>query len=85
MSVILTHISEICGQELEIVVNFNIKEFEVEDIREVYVTGSPLNQLGQSTLPVWSLFKEIPEMEVAIDKIVQRVDWRELYAETRNQ
>jgi len=91
MAVKLTHFEDVNGESLSIVVKYDIKEFEVEDIEAVYIRSerkeceiTDVNPFS-ATVSVWDIFKEIPEMEVAIEKIVARVDWRELYAETVNQ
>lgn len=83
----LTWFEEINGQALEIVVKYDVRYFEVENITGVYYRDklSEEDRVGRVVCSIWPLMREIPEMEVAIEKIVARVDWRELYAETVNQ
>ena len=79
MAIVLTYSEKIDGQSIEIAVEYDVKNFEVEGIDAVYVIA------GCVCVDVWPIFSQIPEMDVAINKIVDRVDWRELYTETVNQ
>lgn len=79
MSELLTHIESFNGQELEISVIFDIKNNEVEKIFDISVKYMGL------TIPVGDLFiSHISEMDVAIDKIISRVDWMEIYNNLKN-
>lgn len=68
---ILSHTEEHNGQKLEIFVKYNAEQNTVLEIKSVFI-GSPLGMI-----PVGSLMINIPELEVAINKIIDRVDWRE--------
>lgn len=72
MAVILTTAEQHAGQELKIYVKYDAKENVVLEIKSVFI----------GVLAVGSLLTNIPEMDVALNKIIDRVDWREIF---RNQ
>jgi hypothetical protein len=75
MSVILTTTEQHEGQKLEIWVAYTPKDNTVESINAVFI-DSPVGPVA-----VGDLFMNIPEMDVAINKIIDRTDWREIYRE----
>lgn len=68
---ILSHTEEHNGQKLEIFVKYSTEQNTVLEIKSVFVS-SPLRMI-----PVGSLMISIPELEVALNKIIDRVDWQE--------
>jgi hypothetical protein len=74
-TVILTTTEKHEGQKLEIWVLYTSDDNTVESIYAVFI-DSPVGMI-----PVGDLFISIPEMEVALNKIVDRTDWREVYRE----
>jgi len=73
MSIILTHVEEYNNQKMEITVVYSSKDNVVEEIFTVGI-DTPVGMISVS-----DLFVNIPEMDVAINKIIDRVDWREIY------
>jgi len=73
MSIILTHVEEYNNQKMEITVVYSSKDNVVEEICTVGI-DTPVGMISVS-----DLFVNIPEMDVAINKIIDRVDWREIY------
>lgn len=59
-------------QTLEIFVKYNADDNTVEEIKSVF-----LNSHGMK-IPVGDLFINTPELDVAINKIIDRIDWREI-------
>lgn len=74
MSTILTHTEEHAGQKMEITVIYTEKDNTVEEIMSVTI-DTPVGMISVSDL----FLLGVAELEVAIDKIVSRVDWREIY------
>lgn len=72
MSVILTHTEEHAGQKIEITVIYTPTDNTVEEILSVAI-DTPVGMVSVS-----DLFMNVAELEVAINKIVDRVDWREI-------
>lgn len=75
MPLILSTTEQHEGQKMEIFVKYDKDENVVLEIKSVFI-DSPLGMI-----PVGCLLMSIPEMDVAINKIVDRVDWREKYRE----
>lgn len=73
MSTILTHTEEHAGQKMEITVIYTEKDNTVEEIMSVTI-DTPVGPISVS-----DLFMNVAELEVAVNKIVDRVDWREIY------
>jgi len=73
MPIILSTIEKHEDQKLEIFVKYDKDENEVLEIKSVFI-DSPVGMI-----PVGCLLLSIPEMDVAINKIVDRTDWREIY------
>lgn len=80
MAVQLTHFEAVekDGIEtiMEIIVGYNFKDYEVEELRYVYICNDRQERETGDLLP---FLNEVSELSVAIEKIVDRVDWRELY------
>lgn len=73
MSVILAHTEEHEGQKLEITVFYDPKDNTVEGVMSVQI-DTPVGMISVSDL----FLLGVAELEVAIDKIIARVDWREI-------
>jgi hypothetical protein len=73
MPLILSTTEKHEGQSMEIFVKYDKDENIVLEIKSVFI-DSPVGMI-----PVGCLLMSIPEMDVAINKIVERVDWREIY------
>lgn len=73
MPVILTHTEQHNGQKMEITVIYTPKDNTVEKVFDVQI-DTPVGPISVS-----DLFIEVAELDVAINKIVDRVDWREIY------
>jgi hypothetical protein len=87
MFITLTHFEPIeDNKELEITVSYDTT-YEVLDILSVVIveTSAFLLPSELQRTPITNVLKNVSELDVAINKIVARVDWRELYAETVNQ
>jgi hypothetical protein len=79
MSVILsTTVDHHNGQSLEIFVKYCSTSNVVLEIKSVF-----LNTHGMK-LPVGDMFINVPELDVAINKIIDRVDWLEIYLHTKD-
>lgn len=73
MPVILSTTEKHEDQTMEIFVKYDKDENVVLEIKSVFI-DSPVGMI-----PVGSLLMSIPEMDVAINKIIDRTDWREKY------
>lgn len=73
MQVLLTITEQHEGQKIEIDVIYNPNDNTVEEILSVQI-DTPVGMVSVS-----DLFMNIPEMDVAINKIVDRTDLREIY------
>jgi len=73
MSIILTHTEQHAGQKMEITVIYTPLDNIVEEIMSVQI-DTPVGMISVS-----DLFMNVAELEVAVNKIVDRVDWREIY------
>lgn len=73
MPLILSTIEQHEDQRIEIFVKYDTKENEVLEIKSVFI-NSPVGMI-----PVGCLLMSIPEFDVAINKIIERTDWREIY------
>jgi hypothetical protein len=73
MSLILSTTEKHEDQKLEIFVKYDKDENEVLEIKSVFI-DSPVGMI-----PVGCLFMSIPEMDVAINKIIDRTDWHDIY------
>lgn len=71
--IILSSTEQHENQKLEIFVKYNKEENVVLEIKSVFI-DSPVGMI-----PVGNLLMSIPEMDVALNKIIDRVDWREVY------
>lgn len=76
---ILRHTITTDRHELEIFVKYDPRDNTVEEIKSINIKHN-----GR-TIPVGSLFIGIPELEVAVNKIVDRIDWREIYRGTSDE
>lgn len=77
MSVKLSHTEELNGTYLEITVDYDPKENEVVGISGICIGH------GVFSTPIGDLFiTHVPEMDVAINKIIDRVVWRDLYRDS---
>jgi hypothetical protein len=74
MSVILTHTEQHAGQKMEITVVYDPKDNTVEEILSVQI-DTPVGMISVSDL----FLIGVSELCVAINKIVDRVDWHEIY------
>jgi hypothetical protein len=74
MSVILTHSEQHEDQKLEITVVYTPKDNTVEEVLSVQI-DTPVGMISVSDL----FLLGVAELCVAIDKIISRVDWHEIY------
>lgn len=72
MPVILTHTEQHNGQKMEITVIYTPDDNTVEEVLTVTI-DTPVGMISVS-----DLFVNVAELEVAVNKIVDRVDWREI-------
>ncbi len=73
MALILSTTEAYNGQRLEIFVKYEPADNAVEEIKTVRIS-SPVGMI-----PVGDLLAHIPEFDVALNKIIERTDWREIY------
>jgi hypothetical protein len=73
MSVILTHTEEHEGKKMEITGIYTPKDNTVEEIMSVQI-DTPVGMIS-----VTDLFVNVAELDVAVNKIIDRVDRREIY------
>lgn len=71
LSTTITHES----QSMEIFVKYDTEQNIVMEIKSVFIS-SPLGMIS-----VGNLFINTPELDIAINKIIDRTDWREIYRE----
>lgn len=73
MPLILSTIERYKDQKIEIFVKWDKEENIVLEIKSVFI-DSPVGMI-----PVGCLFTNIPELDVALNKIIERTDWRDIY------
>lgn len=79
MSITLTHFEPFGNHTLEITVKYDKSERIVLDVVSIFV------DFDEIRTDLLSSFISVSEFDVAVNKIIDRVDWAELYAETVNQ
>lgn len=67
------------GQEIEIFVKYDPKEDEVEEIKSVNL------KTHGHTYPIGNFCYGIDELQTAIEAIVDKTDWREIYRDTTTE
>lgn len=73
MALILSTTEQHNNQKIEIFVKWDREQNIVLEIKSVFI-DSPVGMI-----PVGCLFTNIPELDVALNKIIDRTDWREIY------
>lgn len=73
MALILSTTEQHKDQKMEIFVKWDREQNIVLEIKSVFI-DSPIGMI-----PVGCLFTNIPELDVALNKIIDRIDWREVF------
>lgn len=61
------------GQEIEIFVSYDVATNEVKEIKNIWL------KTHGKRWPVGNFFVHIPELEEAVNKIIDATDWRQEY------
>jgi hypothetical protein len=75
--VLLAHYKVVNNTELEIIVNYDVIGQHIDSIVRVSIS-----KVDKTTVPITDLVKGVPELKIAVDKIVKSARWDDIYKES---